>query len=280
MTPAAPSRGRALRGGLWAEATSHDGVARLVRCRHMAPAHVSKPSWQGGHLLLQVNCPSTGLFGGDRLELDVTVRDGAAMTLTSQAAMRIHPMVDGDQAEAVNTFRVSGEGAWLEYWPEATVLQRASHFDQRLEVRCAGGAEALLLDLVWPGRLRRGEAFAFGRFSSRVDASVDGQPVVRERGRFEPGSRSRQAWEHALHPAVQATLLLLSSRDLTPVVAELHAWELSDDCWLGATPLRSGGLAVRVLSRDLRALPALLQRVRTILYAAVERPEPSLRRLL
>ncbi|MDP0501467.1 MAG: urease accessory protein UreD [Verrucomicrobiota bacterium JB022] len=280
MTPEPPSRGRTLQGGLWAEVAPHEGVARLQRCRHAAPAHVSKPSWQGGHLLLQVNCPSTGLFGGDSLTLDVKVREGAAMTLTSQAAMRIHPMHAHDQAEAINRFDVCGADSWLEYWPEATVLQAEANFQQHTQLDCRDGGEALVLDVVWPGRLRRGEAFRFGRYHTQLDVQLDESLALRERGRFDRGSRARAAWQRALTPAVQCTVVLVTRRDVSKCAEALHAWDLPPECLLGATALPAGGLAVRVLSRNLRELPRLLQRLRSFAYETAERPEPSLRRLL
>lgn len=62
---------------------------------------------------VQVTNPSGGIFGGDRLEVEIDLAPGSSTTVLTQAANKAYR---GEDALQRTTIRV-GEGALLEYLP-------------------------------------------------------------------------------------------------------------------------------------------------------------------
>jgi urease accessory protein len=79
-------------------------------------------------------------------------------------------------------------GAVLEYLPEQIIPFAQAAFQQHMTVRLGPGACILAMEIVAPGRLARGEAFAYRDYDSSVCIeAAPGQVLLRERTRLRPG---------------------------------------------------------------------------------------------
>jgi len=108
---------------------------------------------------------SGGIAGGDRLRIAVSVEAGAAALLTSQAAEKIYRSL-GPEARCAVVLQV-GDGAWLEWLPQETILFQAARFSRRIEANLAPTGRLLASEIVVFGRLARGERFSTGRLEDR-----------------------------------------------------------------------------------------------------------------
>jgi urease accessory protein len=142
-----------------------------------------------GGALVHLHNLSGGVLGGDRLELAVEVGKAAWAQLTSTGATRIYrsrPEVpDACQSIAV---RIEKNGV-LEYLPDPLIPFAGSRFRQEVRIDLASGAGLFWWETVTPGRLMRGEIFAYQRLCMNLDLLAAGQLVTRERFRLEPGDR-------------------------------------------------------------------------------------------
>jgi urease accessory protein len=115
-----------------------------------------------------------GPVGGDRLELRIEVRAGAALRLRTVAASVALPGLDG----AESAFRVTasvGAGGTLEYLPEPTVVADGARHLTDFTVRLADGASLVLRDELVLGR--HNERGGVGRTRLRVDYGC--RPLLR-----------------------------------------------------------------------------------------------------
>ena len=111
-----------------------DGRTVLARQSFRAPFHLGKSYWDGDVLQVRVVNATAGILAGDRLELAVRVRPGAALLVLTPAAARAFMMRRG-AAECRQAFTVDA-GGWLEYAPEPLFPHRDSDYTQttRLDV--------------------------------------------------------------------------------------------------------------------------------------------------
>ena len=108
---------------------------------------------------------SGGIAGGDRLRIAGSVEAGAAALLTSQAAEKIYRSL-GPEARCAVALHI-GEGAWLEWLPQETILFQAARFSRTIEAKLLATGRLLASEMVVFGRLARGERFSSGRLQDR-----------------------------------------------------------------------------------------------------------------
>ncbi|MFD0659407.1 urease accessory protein UreD [Thermocatellispora tengchongensis] len=116
---------------------------------------------------------AAGPLGGDHLELDILVTEGATLELGSIASTLVLP---GPGRSAMVVTAQVAAGGRLTFAPEPTVL--AAGCDHAMTVRLALHADA---SAYWREEIvfgRHGETP--GRCHARFDATVDGRPLLRQ----------------------------------------------------------------------------------------------------
>jgi len=240
-------------------------LARQALC---APFHLSKPYWDGRVLHAQVVNATAGILAGDRLELTARVAAGAALRLTTPAATRAYMMAAGT-AQCRQTFLVEA-GGWLEYAPEPLVPHRDSDYAQHTRIEVAAGGDVCWVDALAPGRVGRGETWAWRRLQLTLAVNVGNEPVLREHLDCPGAELARIAAFHGTPDAWLATVLVLTARPLDDpgLWTRLRARH-GGGSWLGVTRLRRGGRIVRVIAPDGQTLRDHLAEIRRTLAEAL-----------
>jgi len=128
---------------------------------------------------LTIASPGGGVLQGDRLEVDISVEDGAQLHVGTTSATRIYSMPQA-HAEARTRFTVA-RGAYAEFVPDPFMPYAGSRFAgvSRHVVAEEGGL--VLAEVVGPGRQARGENLAYGSWKSEMEVRrPDGRLLFRE----------------------------------------------------------------------------------------------------
>ncbi len=250
-----------------------DGATVLAEQAFRAPFHLSKPYWDldTRTLLVQVVNPTAGILAGDRLGSSVSVDRDAALLLTTPSASRVFQMRAGEgEARALQTLRVAG-GGWLEVLPEPLVPHRGCRFHQRTVLDVEPGGAAFYADLLLPGRIAHGEAWAWERLIVELEVRVGGAPVLRER--LDHAGEELRALAKLCGSGGGAcfgnAVFIAPELDATPAWRDaLHALqsESSSAVWVGASRLHTGaGWSVKFVTADGVLLRRTLKAIRGIL---------------
>ena len=182
-SPDGPYRQRArvrTAGGARIRLRDDGGTTRLAELWHHDPMRVLMPAAIGDaipHVVL-LNTAG-GLVGGDAVAVRVALTGAARALVTGQAAEKVYRS-DGPAVEIDNALSV-GDGGWLEWMPQETILFDGCRLRRRLAIDLAGGARCLVGELVVFGRLARGERVVQARFFDRWDLRRDGRLVWTDR---------------------------------------------------------------------------------------------------
>ena len=255
------------------------GPRTVVRDAYFrTPLQIMRPYYLDGSgtAYVYLLSPGGGVVGGDRYAITVTLEAGARACMTTASATKLYAS-PGSMARQRFEVTLQAE-AVFEYLPEQTIPFARSAFHQDMTVRLGSGALAVLSEIVAPGRLARGEVFAFCDYNSGLSVTdARGRVLLRERTRLQPsrwgGGLGLMEGFHYL-----GTLYVLGESCGAPgeLADDLHGLVADrQHCIGGATALEWGGVVVRLLAEDhatvSRTLHAVWDRVRRRLlgYPAV-----------
>ncbi len=140
-----------------------DGARTLAHDAHDGPLRVLKALYPEGdgichHVLVH---PPGGIAGGDHLEIDVNVGDGAHALITSAGAARFYRS-DDKPASQVTRLQLR-DNARLEWLPLETIAFPGCHAANHVTFELAPGAQCLGWDLLALGLPAADQAFTTGR---------------------------------------------------------------------------------------------------------------------
>ena len=270
---------------LTASADPDAGRTSLRAQSFRAPMHIGKGHWDpdAGVLSIHTVNATAGLFAGDVVDWRVRVEPGARLRLVSPSATRVfrhaRPGDDSarEEARTHQEFHVGGAGAWMEVWPEGFIPHAGCRHRQTTRLDVASGGAALLCEILAPGRVASGEAWAFERLRWALDISFAGRPVVRERWDLRPASHpeSLAGWrleDRGLFagPPFYAGLFLIGAWNSElaglPSEDDQQLAASRSDFWIGASRLEGdAGWTVKVLAADGAVLRRTLRTVRAAL---------------
>ncbi len=257
------------------------GARTVGHDRHDGPLRVLKALYPEGegichHVLVH---PPGGIAGGDRLEIDVTVGEGAHALITSAGAARFYR--SEDQTAAQITRIQLHAGARLEWLPLETIAFPGCRAANQVEFDLAAGALCLGWDLLALGLPAADQAFNRGW----IEQQLHWPGVWLERGRI--AAEDTRLLDSALGLAGQRALGTIWFASHAPwTTAELEALldAARESCagselaaWSGATAPDPRLIVLRVLAPRIEPLFSLMGAVRaawrqTVWRLAAEAP--------
>lgn len=262
FTEEAATRPAVLGGARLGYTYRSDVGTRLTEQWVRPPLHLAKAYHENDWAISILTSPTAGLLDGDRLEVKATVATGAKAALISPAACRVHTMQSG-YAEVDQHYTVE-PGAVLDVWPAPLILQKDATLRQTTRLDVAADATVLLCEVVSPGRAAFGEAFEFTEWTSKLRIYGEGALLAYENFNCKPERGDLTDWRELYPSGNYASLYYLSPQPLAKLVQTLHDCEI-EDATIGASPLREGGLGVKILAKDGISLRKAIFSVRNLL---------------
>lgn len=211
------------------------------------PLHVAKTYHDKNWAINLLTSPTAGLLEGDELEIDCTVEANAKAALVSPASCRVHTM--GSGKATIRQHYIVKENAALDIWPAPLVLQKASKLHQETRVELDATSTALLTEIVSPGRASYGESFEFDTWRSQLRIYRSGTLIAYENFKVEPQSGDVADWRSRFPDGPYVSIYFLTPQPVSEFVEPLN--QLSTDAVaIGASPLRSGGVGIKILAKD------------------------------
>jgi urease accessory protein len=243
----------------------NDGVLQLVLrrvgartvvqdCYYRVPLQVLRPVYldNTGTAYVYLLNPGGGVLGGDTYTITVTVEAGAHAYLTTPSATRLYAAPGAATRQHVE-FTLHA-GAVLTYLPEQTIPFANAAFQQHMTIRLGPGACVFLGDIIAPGRLARGERFAYREYCTSLHIeNAQGRMILLERMRLQPQYQSLDGLGLLEGYTYLGTFYALHEGALLPATLADHLHDLltCQRRLIGsATLLEHGGLAVRLLGED------------------------------
>lgn len=184
----------------------------LASRRHSGPIVVQKALYPEGDEVCHgiVLHPPGGFVGGDRIGLQVRVRDEAHALLTTPGAGKWYRSA-GTRAEQTLQFEI-GPGAVLEWLPQGNIVFNGAIASTAARIDVAPGGTYLGWDIVCLGRTAAGERFSEGQLLMETQVRRAGVALWIERGHIDGGSRLLESPAGLAGEPVHGTLMAVSDK--------------------------------------------------------------------
>lgn len=244
--------------------------SRLAHFYQSGCARVRFPSVHNIHMpeAVMINTAG-GLTGGDRMDSELSLQRDARLTVTAQAAEKIYKSV-GPAVEIRNIMNL-GEGAFLEWMPQETILFNHSSLDRLNKVQLTSTSRFLGVETTLFGRLAHGENVEYAMLKDGWKIWRDGRLIWIDALHMHEDF-ARQLDRPALLDGARALATLIyagpDSDDHLPLLRDLA---LGCECRVAATAF-DGFLVTRFLAPDgftLRQdMTRILKNFRAVLHGA------------
>lgn len=207
--------------------------------------------WQNGLNAMQMSS-SPGLLAGDRLNIDIRLAQGTALSLNTQAFTRVQAMHEGQFAEQITQICLEPESR-LFYLPHPLVLHEGSSFKQKTVIEMSERSELIYGEIVAIGRVLNGERFAFRQFSSHLKIYQQNRPLVSDCIQWLPSQMNLTALSQMEEYSHQGSLTYLHLAK-TPLALKTmldqlrEQWSEQPEMLIGSSLLNEGGFMIRVLA--------------------------------
>lgn len=243
-----PSPGREARAWIGVDVA---GGRTVIRRQHVGyPLHVTRgfylDSGRPDLLTLYLQSASGGLYAGDRLQLDISVEEGAALCLTTQASTVVH---DGQGVGAVQRQNVEiGAGAFCALVCDPYVLFPGAQLTVKTNASVADDGVLIFIDgLTFHDPTRRGEFFASYASSLQV-FRPNGQLLLSDVGELF-GENMRQPCGPLGGYNATASVTVVGRPSLLPDSRALEQRVMETGCLAGASAApNEAGLVMRILA--------------------------------
>jgi urease accessory protein len=250
--PAGNATGSGWRARLELGYEHRNGSTRLTRRRHTGPLVVQKPFYPEGPEVCHsvVLHPPGGIAGGDWLEIEATVGQGARSLITTPGATKWYRSA-GPISEQRVALEVA-EGASLEWLPQESIVFDRARARMHCLVSLAEGARYIGWEITRLGRTASGECYDAGDLRSRTEILRAGRRLWGEYARIDGGAALLRSPVGLAGFPVMGTLVAAGSDIERGLLDSCRAAEPQGDVRFGVTAL-PGVLVARFLGSSTEA---------------------------
>lgn len=167
-----------------------DGSTRLGSSRHFGPLRVQRPFYPEGRdcLHLYLLHPPGGLVGGDKLSIELDLKQGSHVLMTTPSAGKLYRNISGfKQCQCVQL--TVDDGACLEYLPQENIVFNGADGELHTQVDLKGSGVFVGWEITCLGRTESNDMFEQGQLRQSLMIRRDGQALFSDRLRLEAPGR-------------------------------------------------------------------------------------------
>ncbi|HEY6641125.1 urease accessory protein UreD [Povalibacter sp.] len=196
---------------------ARDGVTYLPLRQHQGPLLVQRvfhPEGAPCHAYLVH--PPGGVVGGDELQLDVDVEEGAHALLTTPAATKFYR---SDSRFACQMQVLTLRRSTLEWLPQETIFYRGAHVASETRIQLDKQSKFIGWEIPCLGLPARQEAFENGQLRLNLELWCDDSPLLVDRMRLDGEGNERSArWGLSGYEAIGTLLAWPADRAAVDLV--------------------------------------------------------------
>jgi len=247
LSPSFSSPSKFWTGKLALNYSHQAGTTKLSQAIAQAPLKIQRAFYPEGPELCHSVILHTagGIVGGDRLVQTIELEANSQVLLTTAAATKVYRS-EGERSQQIITVNL-GENAYLEWFPQETVIFNEAIYQQDLRVELARNAVFCGWEITRLGRTARGEQFLAGDWRSRIEIWQADRPLWIDRQGLQGSLAIINSPNGLNQKAIAATFIWLGQKVEAEVLTEARelgkSWVKEGE--IGLTQTQNEGLLCR-----------------------------------
>ena len=227
----------------------YKGALKLMRPQYLD---------ETGQVTFFILNPGGGYVDGDRYEIDIQVKEGADLYLTTQSATKIYETPVDKVCQKTNI--VLEGNSTLVYIPDTVIPYENSIYKQEQEVHMSKDAFYFSSEILTPGWTIKGEGFYYKELNMCTHIYVEDELVVSDRIYFTPQEQQLKSMGMLEGYSHLGSVTVLE-KTITPAILEklrkfLQRFE--DSVYFSLSELEVPGFAMRILGNSTQAIEQLI----------------------
>ena len=150
---------------------------------------------ESGQACYYILNPGGGYLDGDRYKMQISLKEQARLTLTTQSATKVYKTPNTHAYQETEIFLQAG--SYLEYIPDPLIVYRHARYKQKNVIRMEKGATFLYSDIITPGWSPDGEQFSYDKLQLINEIYMDDELVAFDHIKLNPAdAKYGGTWIH------------------------------------------------------------------------------------
>ena len=128
--------------------------------------------------------PGGGYLDGDTYRMNVSLEEGANLTLTTQSATKVYKTPEKEVYQETNIHLK--KDSYLEYLPDPLIAYKDARYHQKNTVHMEKGATFLYSDILTPGWSPEGKQFSYDMLRLKNEIYMEGELIAFDHIKLQP----------------------------------------------------------------------------------------------
>ncbi|MBG9733078.1 urease accessory protein UreD [Paenibacillus alvei] len=219
--------------------------------------------------------PGGGYLDGDRYLMQISLEEGARITLTTQAATKIYKTPKKPAYQEVE-IRLK-KGSYLEYITDPIIGYEHARYKQKTVIWMEKGANLLYSEIVTSGWSPDGRQFSYDLLQFMNEIYLDGVLAVHDHIKLNPAAHRMTSLGFMEGYSHLGSMMMISEQVDQDFLDRLYL-EIdgkSEDCRIGLSLLPVSGLMARVLANSTQTIEAIFACCHRFINQSIFNTTPS-----
>lgn len=209
--------------------------------------------------------PGGGYLDGDTYRMNVSAKEGAQLTLTTQSSTKVYKTPDHPAYQEAEFFLE--EGSYVEYLPDPLIMYKDARYVQKNVIRMKQGSTFISSDIVTPGWSPEGEYFDYDSLRLLNEIYMDDELVAFDHVKLEPKERHMNGVGFMEGYTHLGSFFVIGEKTDAKLIDQLHEaiQETSADIKAGLSQLSVSGLSIRVMAHSSQVIENIFSRCHSII---------------
>lgn len=202
--------------------------------------------------------PGGGYLDGDTYRMNLTLDEGAALTLTTQSSTKVYKTPNKEVYQETNVNME--KDSYLEYIPDALIAYQDASYYQKNSIHMKQGATLLYSDILTPGWSPDEKKFSYDMLRLKTEIYMEEELVAFDHIKLEPNSQAMTELGFMEGYTHLGSFIVVGEQTNDALIDQLYTLiqESEGDFSFGISRLAIPGFTIRIMANYTQVIERII----------------------